>query len=106
MAEPAIKRVARIADGWFPQFPPGPDGAATIERLRGYVRDAGRRLEDVGIEGRIGMARTTEDQMGAMLEGWNELGATHVSFNTMGANLTSPQDHIDAIRRFREVAGD
>jgi alkanesulfonate monooxygenase SsuD/methylene tetrahydromethanopterin reductase-like flavin-dependent oxidoreductase (luciferase family) len=106
MAEPAIKRVARIADGWFPQFPPGPDGAATIERLRGYLREAARRPEDFGIEGRIGMARTTEDERGAMVEGWSELGATHVSFNTMGANLMSPQDHIDAIRRFRELAGD
>jgi probable F420-dependent oxidoreductase len=106
MAEPAIKRAARIADGWFPQFPPGPDGAATIERLRGYLRDAGRRPQDFGIEGRIGMAGTTEDQRGAMLEGWSELGATHVSFNTMGANLTSPQHHIDAIRRLRELAGD
>ena len=106
MAEPAIKRAARIADGWFPQFPPGPDGTAAIERLRGYLQDAARRPEDFGVEGRIGMARTTEDQRGAMLEGWSELGATHVSFNTMGADLRSPQDHIDAIRRFRELAGD
>jgi probable F420-dependent oxidoreductase len=106
MAEPAIKRAARIADGWFPQFPPGPDGAATIERLRGYLREAARKPGDFGIEGRIPMARTTEDQRRTMLDGWRELGATHVSFNAMGAGLTSPQDHIEAIRRFRELAGD
>jgi probable F420-dependent oxidoreductase len=106
MAEPAIKRAARIADGWFPQFPPGPDGAATIERLRGYLREAARKPEDFGIEARIPLARTTEDERRTMLDGWSRLGATHVSFNTMGANLTSPQDHIDAIRRFRELAED
>ena len=105
MAEPAIKRAARIADGWFPQFPPGPDGAATIERLRGYLRNAGRNPADFGIEGRIRLAGTDEDQRGAMLEGWNELGATHVSFDTMGARLTTLQDHIDAIRRFKDLAG-
>ena len=105
MAEAAIKRAARIADGWFPQFPPGPDGAARLERLRGYLRDAGRKPEDFGIEGRIGLARTTEDERKAMLEGWSELGATHVSFNTMAASLTSPQDHVDAIRRFKDLAG-
>ena len=104
MAEPAIKRAARIADGWFPQFPPGPDGAATIERLRGYLRNAGRRTEGFGIEGRIRSASTSEDQRGAMLDGWNELGATHVSFDTMGAGLTTLQDRIDAIRRFKDLA--
>jgi probable F420-dependent oxidoreductase len=105
MAEPAIKRAARIADGWFPQFPPGPDGAATIERLRDYLRNAGRNPADFGIEGRIRLAGTDEDQRGAMLEGWNELGATHISFDTMGVRLATAQDHIDAIRRLRDLAG-
>lgn len=104
MAEPAIRRVARIADGWFPQFAPGPDGAASIEQFRGYIRDAGRRPEDVGIEGRVSIARASEDQWVAMLKGWSDLGATHVSFNTMGAGLQSPQAHIDAIQRFKEMA--
>lgn len=104
MAEPAIRRLARIADGWFPQFAPDPEGAAAIERLHGYVRDAGRRPEDVGIEGRISMARTTEEQWGSTLEAWRELGATHVSFNTMGADLHSPQNHIEAIERFKQQA--
>lgn len=105
MAEPAIRRTARIADGWFPQFGPGPDGAEAIERFRGYVRNAGRRPEDVGIEGRISIANTPEEQWGASLQGWRELSATHVTFNTMRANLPSPQAHIDAIRRFKEIAG-
>ena len=104
-AEPVLQRIARSADGWFPQFSPGPESAETIERLRGYIKDAGRQAEDVGIEGRINMVRTPEDGWGAALEGWRELGATHVSFNTMSAGLASPQGHIDAIRRFKEVAG-
>ena len=104
MAEPAIRRLARLADGWFPQFGPGADGAASIERLRGYIREAGRRPEDVGIEGRINMVRIPEDQWEATLEAWRELGATHVTFNTMGAGLASPRDHIDAIQRFSQIA--
>jgi len=34
---------------------------------------------------------------------WRELGATRVSFNTMGAGFTSPQQHIDAVRQFKEA---
>jgi alkanesulfonate monooxygenase SsuD/methylene tetrahydromethanopterin reductase-like flavin-dependent oxidoreductase (luciferase family) len=104
VVEPVLKRAARIADGWFPQFRPGPEGAETIERLRGYLREAGRRPEDFGVEGRISMFNTPEDQWAAALEGWRAMGATHVSFNSMNAGLASPQAHIDAIRRFAEQA--
>lgn len=99
-----LRRVAKIADGWFPQFRPGPQAAETVERLRGYIREAGRGVDAVGIEGRISMLNTPAETWGPALEGWRDLGATHVSFNTMNAGLTSPRDHIDAIRQFREAA--
>ncbi len=105
MAEPVLRRLARIADGWFPQFRPGPDAAATIERLRGYIREAGRRPEDVGIEGRVSMINTPEGEWPSTIQHWQDLGATHLSVNTMGAGLQSPAAHIDAVRRFKEAAG-
>jgi probable F420-dependent oxidoreductase len=104
MAEQAVQRAARIADGWFPQFQPGPQASEAIERLHGYLREAGREPGDFGIEGRISMFNTPPDQWGAALEGWRGLGASHVSFNTMNAKLDSPQGHIDAMRRFKESA--
>jgi probable F420-dependent oxidoreductase len=105
MTEPVLKRIARLADGWFPQFRPGPDATATIERLRGYVQEAGRKTEDVGIEGRISMFNTPEPEWADALAGWSVLGASHVSFNTMNVGLSSPRAHIDAIRRFKDAAG-
>ena len=40
---PVLRRIARIADGWFPQFAPEDDGAReTIDALAGYAREAGR----------------------------------------------------------------
>lgn len=104
VVEAVLQRVARTADGWFPQFRPGPQAADTVDRLRGYIRDAGRKPEDVGIEGRINLANTPEAEWPAALDGWRDLGATHVCVNTMNAGLASPQAHIDAIRRFHEVA--
>lgn len=105
VVDPVLRRAARLADGWFPQFQPGPQAVETIERLRGYLREAGRRPEDFGVEGRISMFNTPEDAWPPALEGWRGLGATHVSFNTMNAKLASPQAHIDAIRRFKDLAG-
>ncbi len=103
-AETVMGRIARIADGWFPQFPPGPQGGEQIAKLRGLVRDAGRSEDAVGIEGRISIANAQEPEWGALLEGWRGIGATHVSLNTMYAKLPSPQDHIDALRRFIAVS--
>jgi probable F420-dependent oxidoreductase len=103
-ADVVIERIAKIADGWFPQFQPGPQGAETIQRLRDHIRAAGRDVDAVGIEGRISIFNTPEDAWGSAVRGWRELGASHVSVNTMNAGLASPQDHIDAIRRFREQA--
>jgi len=105
MAEPVLQRVARIADGWLPQFRPGPRAAETLDRLRGYVRDAGRRPEDVGVEGRINLANTPEGEWRSVVQAWRDLGATHACVNTMGIGLASPQAHIDAIRRFKETVG-
>jgi len=103
MAEPVLKRAARIADGWFPQFRPGPDATATVERVRGYVAEAGRKPEEFGIEGRISMFNTEREQWAAAVEGWRAMDASHVSFNTMNAGLESPQQHIDALRAFKEL---
>jgi len=103
--ETVLRRAARIADGRFPQLQPGPRATETVEQLRGYLREAGRKSEEFGIEGRVSLFNTPEDQWGAALEGWRGLGASHVSVNTMNAGLATPQAHIDAIHRFKEIAG-
>ncbi|MEX2247559.1 MAG: LLM class F420-dependent oxidoreductase [Dehalococcoidia bacterium] len=104
MTEPALRRAARIADGWYPQFRADARGAETIERVRGWVREAGRDAAAFGVEGRIGLLNTPEAEWAAALEGWRVVGASHVSVNTMGAGLASPRDHIDALRRFIALA--
>jgi probable F420-dependent oxidoreductase len=107
MSEPVIKRLARIADGWFPQFnPTDPTAKDTMARLHAYILDAGRKVEDVGIDGRVNMANSNPEDWQAGLEAWNDLGATHVAVNTMSAGFGSPRAHIDAIRRFKESAGE
>ncbi len=104
VVDAVLQRAARIADGWFPQFQPGPRATETVERLHGYLREAGRTPASFGIEGRISLYNTPEGDWAAALEGWRDLGATHVSVNTMNVGLASPQAHIDAITRFMEEA--
>lgn len=102
-ADVLLRRVARLGDGWFPQGQPDEQMRATVERLREYVREAGRGPDAVGIEARMNAREGNLDEWVRQTEGWRELGATHISINTMGAGFKSLKDHIDAIRRYIEA---
>ena len=104
-AEAVVRRVARLADGWFPQFAPDDEGKKTLDRMHGYAREAGRDPSSIGIEGRINIAGRTPDSWAEEAKAWENLGATHISVGTTAAGLRSPQEHIDAIRQFKEVVG-
>ena len=99
-----LRRVARLADGWFPQVGPG-DAPAVLERLAGFAEAAGRDPSAIEMEPRINSADGDPEFWQSQTETWAGLGATHISINTMRAGYTSPQDHINAIQQFREVVG-
>jgi probable F420-dependent oxidoreductase len=98
--EPVIARIGRLADGWFPQFAPDEVGRATLERMHGYARAAGRDPASIGIEGRVSLAQSTPDTWAQHAEDWGSLGATHLSVNTMRAGLQTPDAHIAALEKF------
>jgi probable F420-dependent oxidoreductase len=104
-AEAVVRRVGRLADGWFPQFAPDKAGEETLNRMRGYAREAGRDPATIGIEARINFAGGDPERWSREAEAWQKLGATHLSVNTMKAGLRSPDEHIKAIRQLKEVLG-
>lgn len=101
-AEAALRRAGRIGDGWIGGASPD-QAERLIEQLRGYVREAGRDPAQFGIEGRDQVADSTPDSWRANADRWRELGASHLSLVTMNAGLNTPDDHIDALRRYREA---
>ncbi len=98
----ALRRLARLGDGWFPLMAPDNKLSATIERIRNDAREAGRDPDTIGIEGRIAYGQGLPESWLKDLEAWQKLGATHVSFTTMKAGLSGPAAHIEAIRRFQK----
>lgn len=101
-AEATLRRVARLGDGWFPQMPPDKAGLM-IDRLREFAREEGRDPGTIGIEARVTIAGKDEETWISEVHAWQELGATHLAVNTMGAGLKEANDHIAAIRRFSDV---
>ena len=102
-APQVVRRIGRMGDGWFPQFQPDGEGAERIAEMRQIAVSAGRNPDDIGIEGRIGIATDAQDDWGKLAEDWANVGATHLSVNTMRAGLKGPDQHIEAIRRFKET---
>jgi probable F420-dependent oxidoreductase len=95
-AEAAIRRTARLADGFFPQRPLEGGWPATIERLRGWAEEAGRDPDAIGIEQRIQVAEGTPDDWRGAADEWRGLGATHLSVATMRGGLDA-EGHIRRI---------
>jgi probable F420-dependent oxidoreductase len=102
----ALRRLARLADGWFPLLDPDDKCRAAIEKIRSYARSAGRDPNTIGIEGRIPVGQGAPEAWLKRIAAWKQLGATHVTVNTMKAGLASATAHIDAIERFREIVDD
>ena len=99
----ALRRLARLGDGWFPQLRPDETCLAAIEKVHSYAREAGRDPTSIGIEGRLPISQGSADTWVKEIAQWKNLGATHLTVNTMKAGLRTPADHIDAIRRFKEA---
>lgn len=100
--ESALKRAARIGDGIMPLIGPDENGRAVLDRVRGYLKEYNRDPATFGMEGFTNIG-APEEIWRSRVEAWRDMGATHMSVRTMNANLASPQNHIDALRRYREV---
>jgi alkanesulfonate monooxygenase SsuD/methylene tetrahydromethanopterin reductase-like flavin-dependent oxidoreductase (luciferase family) len=102
-AEAGIKRAAELADGFFPQRPLDGGWPATMQRFRAWRQAAGRDMASCGIERRIDVATGSPDEWRTAAEEWRALGATHLSFNTMGGHLGGVDAHIARLREARNV---
>ena len=99
----AYQRAGRLADGWFPQMPPGPVLDEAKGQVEAAARDAGREPATLGMEGRITLAQQGIDQLDGVARQWREAGASHVGINTMNAGLPSIDDHLKVLERCAEV---
>ncbi len=102
-AEPALKRAAEIADGFFPQRPLEGGWEPTLAKMKQWREAAGKDWSTYGIEARINADTGTPDEWRQTFEDWRALGATHITVNTMNGGLVGPDAHIQRIREVKEA---
>ncbi|MFB6173112.1 MAG: LLM class F420-dependent oxidoreductase [Halobacteriales archaeon] len=100
-ADPVLRRAARLADGWLPQGDPGGDLDDRLARLREYLREEGRDLEEFEIVGRMNLGSPDADDWAGRVEAWREAGATRLAVDTMGLGL-DPAEHAATVERFAD----
>ncbi len=98
----AYRRAGRLADGWFPQVPPGPKLDEARRVLDQAAVEAGRDPRDIGMEGRASW-RGSPEKLAEHTRTWHEAGATHLSVNTMGAGLRGVDDHLRVLESAAEI---
>lgn len=98
-----LRRIARIGDGWIPQFRPNARGRELIDTFHGFCREYGRDLSKVGIDVRLPLSGEDSAKWAAEADTWREWGMSHITVNTLGEGLHGVDAHLRRIEAFRKV---
>lgn len=96
-ADIVLKRMARIGDGWLPNYQSVEDAQPALDRLTDYLAHEGRSIERFGLEPRPRLMDGGIDNVLSRAAEWQAAGASHLSINTMGCEFTRLEDHLKAL---------
>ncbi len=102
-SRPAYVRIGRLADGWFPQVPPGERLQEALAIIAEAATEAGRDPAQIGMEGRVSWTDEGEEKLIDHAGRWRAAGASHLTVNTMGAGLGGVDGHLGALTRAAEA---
>jgi probable F420-dependent oxidoreductase len=78
-----LRRIARWGDGWIMlAHPAGPVANAEFSKLRGYVKEAGRDPNSIGLEVWVSTGEGTPDDWRKQFQAWKDAGVTHITVNS------------------------
>ena len=102
-SDAVIRRAARLGDGWMPIMAPDAQAEQKLALLREQLKSCGREAAKFGLEAWLRMQGPDPQAWAAAADGWRRLGADRVMLYPM-YRITSVDDHIETLRRFKEVA--
>ena len=96
-AEATLRGVAPYGDGWFPWRQPDETMAATLERLWGYTREAGRDPSEIGLEPKLDVSSGSPEVWHALCGRLAAAGRDASVREHDGRGFRSSGEHIAAI---------
>lgn len=108
VSDVAVRRAARIGDGWFmiSRLAPDDESRRVAEVFRVAVQEAGRDLSTIGVESMVYSKLGGPDEWIADARSWVDLGATQLVFRTTEGGYQTFDEHLDAMRKFAEAMKD
>jgi probable F420-dependent oxidoreductase len=99
----ALRRVARLGDGWF--APPGDFAAVSAdwEKILSLLEEEGRPADAVGCDVRLMPEPGAVERIGALAQDVTRMGATHLSVSTARQGLRTVDEHIAVLTEAAEV---
>ncbi len=104
-ADPVLRRLATIGDGWMTNYQTAHDALPALDQINRYLDESGRDLSSLGLEARISYGDGNPSTWEGLIKGWEEVGATHLTIQTMRLGFQTPDQHTDALREFATALG-
>ena len=100
-----LDRIGRIGDGWFATQGRPELLERDIATIHEAARTAGREPSEIGIAASVAVRRGSPEEQAAYARRVEAVGVDRVSVITMDAGFTTTDEHIAALRAFREAVG-
>ncbi len=106
-ADVAVARAGRLADGWLlnPRDRPDNEAQASINLFRRAADEAGRDGAALGLDVTIWAHQGGPEEWRALYDGWQAMGASHLTFRTMQAEFADAAGHLAAAGDFMRAIG-
>jgi alkanesulfonate monooxygenase SsuD/methylene tetrahydromethanopterin reductase-like flavin-dependent oxidoreductase (luciferase family) len=109
-----LRRIAQLADGWIMlAFPPDDTALQAFATLRGYIKEAGRSPDDVGLEVWTSVGDGDDDKLRADFQFWKDAGVSHITLNNWYGRHPhkrmadrGAEAHLKAMRHYRALVDD
>ncbi|MFP6749784.1 MAG: LLM class F420-dependent oxidoreductase [Alphaproteobacteria bacterium] len=107
MAAVAVRRAARIGDGWLmgPRTEPGDEMKRLVETFHETAQAAGRDPAALGIDATVFAEDRGPNEWLSEAQAWRDIGATSVTFRTSESGFTHIDQHLEAMAKLAEAAG-
>jgi probable F420-dependent oxidoreductase len=110
-SDAVLERIGRIGDGWLTPRAPLSEVADGLATLRDAAETQGRDPDDVAVIGRVdaagdGPTAAAPDEWVERTRRWQELGATHLVFETGALDDDDPSAHLERLAAVRDRLSD
>lgn len=95
-----LRRVGRMADGWFPIFKNTPEGKVALQTMQDAAREAGRDPDKIIMDQGIQLEEKSADEVRSEILSLRDFGAHRITFGIKGDNVPA---HMDGVQRLADM---